>query len=72
MYEARDGEIPFVKEEHLKQVVSMSSAFKDYMRKTNQSMENSEIAYKRGLRYDFEDSDKQDITTRSKGPSQKT
>jgi hypothetical protein len=41
-----------VKESHLRQVVSMSRAFKDYIKSTHENMDESERAYKAGLRYD--------------------
>lgn len=39
-------------EHHLEQVVAMSMAFADYMKKTHKGMDNSEYAAFRGNRYD--------------------
>lgn len=46
--------VPEVKERHLRQVVSMSAAFKKYMIKTHQEMTDSQRAYKLGSRHDGE------------------
>ncbi|KAF1930614.1 uncharacterized protein M421DRAFT_91106 [Didymella exigua CBS 183.55] len=46
------GEIPYLTENHLEQVVAMSLAFKDYMKKTRQGMTESEWAVMRNNRYD--------------------
>ncbi|KAI0116462.1 hypothetical protein GGR51DRAFT_501417 [Nemania sp. FL0031] len=44
--------IPEIKEKHLSQVVSMSSAFKDYITATHEGIEDADMAYKLGIRYD--------------------
>ncbi|KAF2111085.1 hypothetical protein BDV96DRAFT_500065 [Lophiotrema nucula] len=44
--------VPEVKEAHLQQVVSMSSAFKDYMKSTHEDVDDSDLAFRRGIRND--------------------
>jgi hypothetical protein len=44
--------IPKVKESHLKQVVSMSSAFKRYITSTHEGISDSDLAYRYGNRND--------------------
>ncbi|KAF3039787.1 hypothetical protein E8E12_009103 [Didymella heteroderae] len=44
--------IPEVTEDHLKQVVMMSSAFRKYMRAANENMDDSDLAFKEGNRDD--------------------
>lgn len=44
--------IPEVKEKHLSQVVSMSAAFKEYIIATHEGIEDADLAYKQGIRYD--------------------
>lgn len=44
--------IPEVKEDHLRQVVLMSSAFRKYMTAANEGMSDEAIAFKEGLRED--------------------
>jgi hypothetical protein len=41
-----------VRESHIRQVVSMSRAFKDYIKSTHDDMSESEMAYRSGLRDD--------------------
>jgi hypothetical protein len=43
---------PEMTEDHLRQVVSMSSAFRNYMKATRDGMDDSTWAYKRGNRED--------------------
>lgn len=52
MFDAQGKEVPVIKESHFRQVVSMSRAFKDYIKSTHEDMDDAEIAYKSGLRYD--------------------
>jgi len=52
LFDAQGKEVPIIKESHFRQVVSMSRAFKDYIKSTHEDMDDSEIAYKSGLRYD--------------------
>ena len=55
MYDAKQpdgGDIPYMTENHLEQVVAMSLAFKNYMKKTRQNMSESEWAAMRLNRYD--------------------
>lgn len=49
---SNSGSPPKVAERHLKQVVSMSSAFREYMKATHDGMDNSTWAYKHGNRED--------------------
>ncbi|KAI1122776.1 hypothetical protein F5Y10DRAFT_253232 [Nemania abortiva] len=44
--------IPEIKEKHLSQVVSMSSAFKEYITATHEGIEDSDMAFKLGIRHD--------------------
>ncbi|KAJ8131274.1 hypothetical protein O1611_g2355 [Lasiodiplodia mahajangana] len=44
--------IPEIKEKHLSQVVSMSSAFKEYITATHEGIEDADMAYKLGIRHD--------------------
>ncbi|KAF2729989.1 hypothetical protein EJ04DRAFT_446105 [Polyplosphaeria fusca] len=44
--------IPELRDTHLKQVVSMSSAFKDYMKSTHEDIDDADLAYKHGIRND--------------------
>ncbi|KAJ8105713.1 hypothetical protein ONZ43_g7315 [Nemania bipapillata] len=44
--------IPEIKERHLSQVVSMSTAFKDYITATHEGIGDSDMAYKLGIRHD--------------------
>jgi hypothetical protein len=46
------GKVPEVTEAHLKQVVSMSSAFRKYMTATHSGMDASSWAHKHGNRED--------------------
>jgi hypothetical protein len=53
LYDASgDKETPVIRESHLQQVVSMSRAFKEYLKHTHDDMDESEMAYRSGLRYD--------------------
>ena len=56
MYDSKHkkiGDKPIVKEKHLQDVVSMSSAFRNYMLKTHEGMDDSERAFKQGNREDL-------------------
>ncbi|KAI2466168.1 hypothetical protein F4781DRAFT_406556 [Annulohypoxylon bovei var. microspora] len=44
--------IPEVKENHLKQIANMSTAFKSYMTSTHEGVKDSDLAYKIGIRND--------------------
>jgi hypothetical protein len=48
----KSGGPPEITEGHLEQVVSMSSAFRKYMKATRDGMDDSTWAYKRGNRED--------------------
>jgi hypothetical protein len=48
----REDEKPQVTEQHLKQVVKMSTAFKKYMKSTNQDLSDADIAFRHGNRND--------------------
>jgi hypothetical protein len=52
LYDAKGKDTPIVQESHIRQVVSMSRAFKDYIRSTHDDMDESEMAYRSGLRDD--------------------
>jgi hypothetical protein len=43
---------PEVTEDHLKQVVSMSTAFRKYITATHEGLSHSDLAYKHGIRED--------------------
>ena len=47
-----EDNVPEIKERHLGQVVSMSATFKEYMVSTHEGIEDSDYAYKLGLRND--------------------
>lgn len=50
---ARDDDmIPEIKERHLNQVVTMSSAFKNYITATHEGIGDADMAYKLGIRHD--------------------
>jgi hypothetical protein len=44
--------VPEVTQDHLEQVVTMSSAFRKYMRAANENMDDSDLAFKEGNRDD--------------------
>lgn len=44
--------VPEVTEDHLRQVVLMSSAFRKYMKAANEDMDDSDLAFKEGNRDD--------------------
>lgn len=46
------GDPPELTESHIKQVVSMSSAFQKYINATHDGMDNSSMAHKHGNRED--------------------
>lgn len=51
----KDGDepaVPEVTEDHLRQVVLMSSAFRKYMRAANNDMDDSDLAFREGNRDD--------------------
>lgn len=55
VYDAKhggEGPVPKVKEKHLKQVVSMSSAFKKYIKATHNDKDLSDRSFERGNRDD--------------------
>ncbi|KAJ4399969.1 hypothetical protein N0V91_009042 [Didymella pomorum] len=55
VYDAKQpdgGDVPYMTENHLEQVVAMSLAFKNYMKKTRQNMSESEWAAMKHNRYD--------------------
>lgn len=55
MYDANyrnGGTTPYLSENHLEQVVAMSTAFKTYMEDTHQGMTDSELASYKGIRSD--------------------
>ena len=53
VYDARQkNRPPVLRESHLKQVVTMSAAFKEYIISTHEGMEDAQIAYRKGLRDD--------------------
>ncbi|PMD52866.1 P-loop containing nucleoside triphosphate hydrolase protein [Hyaloscypha bicolor E] len=47
-----EDSIPEIKEKHLSQIVSMSSAFKDYITSTHEGVKDADLAYRLGLRDD--------------------
>jgi hypothetical protein len=47
--------IPQVTEAHLKQVVAISGAFKHYIKATHEGIEDADLAYKLGNRFDYAD-----------------
>lgn len=49
---SKDKAVPMMTEEHLQQVVKMSSAFRRYMKATHKGMDESQIAYHHGNRED--------------------
>jgi len=49
---SEEKSIPEVTEAHLAQVVSMSTAFKRYIKATHEGYEDADLAYKLGNRYD--------------------
>ena len=49
---SEEDSIPEVTEAHLSQVVSMSAAFKRYIKATHEGVDDSDHAFKLGNRYD--------------------
>ncbi|KAI0381093.1 hypothetical protein F5Y04DRAFT_281067 [Hypomontagnella monticulosa] len=47
-----EDSVPEVKESHLQQIATMSTAFKNYMVSTHEGVGNSDLAYKTGIRND--------------------
>jgi len=46
LYDAKGKDIPFVKESHLKKVVNMSRAFKEYMKATHEDLDGNYLVFR--------------------------
>ena len=54
-HKSKDGDepaVPEVTEDHLRQVVLMSSAFRKYMKAANNDMDDADLAFREGNRDD--------------------